>query len=190
MNNATRRFLLSGLSFAALLVSGAVTAQDAAAPMEKFPVADCNFCPNPVSVNIVKNSGATSPDPADFLPTHLNNNVGYNSTQANRFFAETIRWRMPAARVCELKGTLTYTLRNVANSGLQNNDLAVVLTAGGTQVAGSRQSITLAAGQSQTYTYTMTSAQIRSGKISLFVQDDTSVTNVRVNIRGCCINPN
>ncbi|MES2941915.1 MAG: hypothetical protein V4772_03485 [Pseudomonadota bacterium] len=190
MNNATRRFLLSGLSVAALLVAGAVTAQDAvmAPGGQKFPIADCNFCSNPVNINIVKNSGATNPDTTDFLPTHLNNNVGYNSPQVNKFFAETIRWKLPT-RTCELKGTVSYTVKNVANNGLQNND-TTALMASGAAVPGTSKPISLLMGQSQTFSYPLTSGQIHSGKISIFVQDDTSVTNVQVNIRGCCINPN
>lgn len=192
MNNATRRFFLSGLSVATLLVAGAVMAQDAAmAPGgQKFPIADCNFCSNPVHINIVKNSGATNPDPADFSPAHLVNPAGYNATQPNKLFAETIRWKLPASRTCELRGTVSYTVKNVLNNNLQSNDLTVLMTAGGTQVAGTRQSIALPLNQSQTFSYPLTSAQIRSGKVSIFVQDDTSVTNVKVNIRGCCIHPN
>ena len=188
MNNATRRLLLSGLSVAAMLVAGVVTAQDAFSPMEpRLPAQICN-CSNPVNINIVKNSGVTSPDTADFLPTHLNNNVGYNAPQANKFFAETIRWKLPT-RTCELKGTVRYTVKNVANSGLQNNDTTALMSAGAS-VAGTSQAINLALGQSKTFSYPLTSAQIHSGKVSIFVQDDTSVTNVQVNIRGCCINPN
>lgn len=187
MKYAARRFLLSGLSLAALLVAGAVTAQDAFSPMEpRLPAQICN-CSNPVNINMLKNSGPTSPDTTDFLPAHLVNPASYNTPQPNKLFAETIRWKLPT-RTCELKGSVSYTVKNVANSSLQNND-TTALVAGGVSVPGTSQSIHLLLGQSQTFSYPLTSAQIHSGKVSIFVQDDTAVTQVRVNIRGCCINP-
>jgi hypothetical protein len=191
MNNATRRFLLSGLSVAALLVAGAVTAQDAVMEPagQKFPVLGCDSCSNPVNINIVKASGPTTPDPADFLPTHLVNPAGYNATQPNKLFAETIRWKLPAIRTCELKGTVTYTVKNVLNNSLQNTD-STALMSGGASIPGTSHPLNLAPNQSQSFSYPLTSAQIHSGKISIFVQDDTAVTQVRVHIRGCCINPN
>lgn len=198
MNNLTRRFLLSGLSAAALMVSGAATAQKPVMASEavrlpglqKLPLQGCESCSNPFKFEVLKSSGPTNPDPSDFLPAHLVNPAGYNGTQPNKLFAETIRWTVPAIRPCEMEGTVSYTVKNVLNDGLQGNDLTVLMIAGGTQVPGTRQPIALPVGQSQTFSYPLTPAQIQSGKVSIFVQDDTSVTQVKVNIRGCCINPN
>jgi hypothetical protein len=186
MKNFTRRIILSGLSFAALLGAGAILAQDL--PIgPKYPVGGGCHCSNPVNINIVKNSGASNPDPADFQPVHLTNNAPYNSPMANKFFAETIRWRLPT-RTCELTGKVSYTVKNVANSSLQSNDTTALMVGGSSQ-PGTSQLIQLPVGQSHTYSYPLTSAQLLAGKVSIFVQDDTSVTNVQVTITGCCIKP-
>lgn len=190
MNFATRRLILSLVSVGSVMAAGLATAQDATSAAMARPQASGSCpCSNPVNINIVKNSGATTPFAADFAAGQLTANMtGYNSTLVNKLFAETIQWTLPT-KTCELTGKLSYTVKNVANNGLQANDLTVLMH-NGAQVPGTRHSIQLPVGQSQTFSYPLTPAQIQSGRVSIFVQDDTSVTDVRVSISGCCIRAN
>ena len=188
------RFLLTGVALAALgSVGGSALAQptaDRPAPGAGKP---CH-CTGPVDVHILKTSGPTSPDPGDFRPDMRLNQQGYNATQVNTHFAETLKWRMPASKTCEFtKGTLTIKLKNLGTS-LSSNDSAGVFqdkvavpgfALGVNSVWTSGQG----AGAMRTVSYTLTAAMMLRGQLSYFAQDDTAVQEMRLDIEGCCITP-
>ena len=151
----------------------------------------CN-CSNPVNVHIVKNSGSTSPVASDFRSDMRLNESPYNGTQVNKFFTDTLQWKVPASKTCELKGQVTIKLKNLGSS-LSNNDTATVM-AGGQAVP--RMSLGPGAlwtsstpGQLKTLNYQLTTQMMLSGKLSFVTQDDTAVQEISVHIEGCCITP-
>ncbi len=149
-------------------------------------------CSNPVNVHIVKNSGATSPVASDFRSDMRLNESPYNGTQVNKFFTDTLRWKMPTSKTCELTGKVTIKLKNLGSS-LSSNDTATVM-AGGQAVPG--MSLGPGAlwsnntpGQLKTLTYQLTTQMMLSGQLSFVTQDDTAVQEISVHIEGCCITP-
>ena len=151
-------------------------------------------CPQPFNVQLVKNSGATSPVASDFRPDIVlrMNESPYNGTVVNKFFADTLQWKVPTSKTCELKGQVTIKLKNLGTN-LSNNDTAQVMA---NQVPVSGMSLgpgavwtSTTAGQLRTLTYQLTTDMMLSGRLSFVTQDDTAVQEIRVEIQGCCINP-
>ena len=202
--NQRRQFAHVALSSLMILGAGAAFAQDTK-PMQTEadmgrPVqmeagmgrgSPCP-CSNPVNVHIVKNSGATSPLASDFRADMRLNESPYNGTQINKFFTDTLQWKMPASKTCELTGKVSIKLKSLG-SPLNSNDTATVM-AGGQAVPG--MSVGPGAlwtgntpGQIKTLSYPLTNQIMQSGKLSFVTQDDTAVLEFKVDIVGCCINP-
>ena len=151
-------------------------------------------CSDPVNVLIVKNSGPTSAVAGgDFRSDMRLNQQSYNATQPNTHFTDTLQWKMPTSKTCELKGQVTIKLKNLGTS-LSSNDSAGVF-ANGIAVPGFSQGVGTVwssgqgAGALKTLTYQLNTQMMQLGKLSFFAQDDTAVQEIRVEISGCCINP-
>ena len=189
MNFTTRKQLLKSAFLFISLASANSAFSQAAAPGGRE---ECH-CSNPVNVHIVKNSGPTSPVASDFRADMRLNQQGYNATQPNTHFADTLQWKMPASKTCELTGKLSVKLKNLGTS-LSSNDTAGVFS-GGRAVPGFSQSqgqvwsSGQGAGATRTLTYQLTGAMMHQGRLSFFVQDDTAVQEMRLDITGCCITP-
>lgn len=157
------------------------------------PAPDSCNCSNPVNVHIVKNAGPTSALANEIRPDFRLNQQAYNHTQPNTHFTDTLRWKMPASRTCELKGTLTIKVKNLGTS-LSSND-SVGVFQNGAVVPGMQQGPGVlwtsgqGAGTLKTITFPLTGAIMAQGQVTVFAQDDTAVQEVRVDIRGCCITP-
>ncbi len=183
MKLVSRRLLLSGLSLAAMLSAGTAFAQDASRDRN----GPCH-CSHPVNVNIKKTSNPT-PDAKDFLPQYAGKPaVAYNDSGADHYFRDTIKWTKPATQVCELKGTIKWTVVNNAKNGIQYNDTSWAML-NGAAIPGMGGPVgALAAGATKTFgPYPLTSAIIQSGQISVGLQDDTAMKEIDVKIEGCCI---
>lgn len=177
---------------AALLVATAATAGAVLSQVERpRPDPSCH-CSNPVNVHLVKNSGATTPFTSDFRSDMRLNQQTYNATQPNTHFADTLQWKMPTTKTCELTGKLTVKVKNLGTS-LSSNDSAGVFS-NGVAVPGFSQGPNQlwtsgqGAGALKTITYQLTAAMMQQGRLSFFVQDDTAVQEMKLDIEGCCIN--
>jgi hypothetical protein len=146
-------------------------------------------CPNPVNINITKSSGPTSGLQSDYPANFAANQMTYNDPRFDLHFTDTIRWDLPKGSCQLTSGVVTWTVKNTAANGIQDND-STGLWINGAQLPGSGHTIPIAPGTTKTFTYTLTPAQMRTGRVSLAVQDDTAVLNFSVAIRGCCITPN
>lgn len=175
-----------------MLVFGANTAFAQAAG--RGPV-DCP-CPIPVKVHISKSALGTNADASDFPPIAVKrlNEASYNATQVNKMFTETFKWEKPKGRVCEVKGSVTIKLKNLGE--IASND-SVGLFENGKGLPGFSQGGTGGAlwqgtkpGAIKTVTFNLTSAMVQRGQLSILVQDDTAVQEVKLDITGCCITPN
>lgn len=153
-------------------------------------------CPQPFNVQLVKNSGATSPVVGEFssrpdIVPRINESP-YNGTVVNKFFADTLQWKVPTSKTCELKGQVTIKLKNLG-TGLSFNDTTNVFANGvsvpGMSLGPSAVWASNTAGQTRTLTYQLTSDMMLSGRFSFVTQDDTAVQEIRLEIQGCCINP-
>jgi len=190
LDNKARQFAqVSLFSLMALGVSTAFAQATAPQPMD----GPCH-CSNPVNVHIVKNSGPTHADANDFTnPGVRLNQAPYNGTQVNQHFTETLKWNMPRSTTCELTGTVSIKLKNLGT--LSSNDSAGLFEKGRalpgfSQGVGTLWSSNQGAGALRTLTYQLTSNMIKRGQLSIFVQDDTAVQEIKVDITGCCIVPN
>jgi hypothetical protein len=182
----TRRTLLSGLSLAALMCAGSVLAQETARPMPRDMSPNCN-CSSPVAINIVKNSGATAGLQSDFPSNFKVNQMTYNDPSINKHFGDTIKWTLPTS-ACETTTKVSWVVKNISGDGLQNND-TTGLWQNGSAIMSTKIGL-LAKGANKPFSVTLTPAQAKAGRISLAAQDDTAVTEFKVQITGCCITPN
>jgi hypothetical protein len=182
-----RNLLVTGATLAALFGAGAVMAQERMAmPM------DMKGCPcsNPVNVQIVKNSSPT-PLASDFAPQYAGKPpVAYNDNGIDHYFRDTLYWKIPT-KTCELKGTITWTVVNNRGNGIQYNDTSWAML-NGAAIPGMGGPVgSLPTGGTKTFgPYNLSSAQIHSGHISVGLQDDSAMKDIRVSITGCCITPN
>lgn len=178
---------LVALACGAALLGGASFAQTSASSAGEGR-GNCT-CPSPININITKKSGPTSGVPSDFPANFAANQMTYNDPRFDLHFTDTIRWDVPKG-TCELtSGVVTWTVKNMASNGIQNND-STGLWINGSPLPGSGHTIPLAPGATKTFTYNLTPAQIRNGRVSLAAQDDTAVVEFKVAIKGCCIRPN
>lgn len=146
----------------------------------------CN-CSNPININIVKNSGMTNGYRADFRADMRMNQMTYGDKGVNKHFTDSIEYRLPSD-TCETTTTVTWTIKNISGNSLQGNDSTGIYQNGAALV--SHPIGALATGTTRSYSYTMTPAQAKARRVSVFAQDDTAVTEFRVVVTGCCIKPN
>jgi hypothetical protein len=57
----------------------------------------------------------------------------------------------------------------------------------GKSIPNSAYTVSLAPGASKTFTHELKGAEAKRGRVSLNVQDDTAVTEFKVDIDRCCI---
>lgn len=196
--NHSRQFTQVAVFTLLSFIASTVFAQTAERPRRPPPenTKDCvDSCSNPVNIKIVKNSGPTNALASDFrpAPTILNNSP-YNGTQPNKFFTDTLRWKMPVRTSCELKGTVTFKLKNLGTS-LVGNDTFAIVSEGGDAIPGFSVPVGLwtssqGAGATRTLSFPLTSGMMKLGRLSFVLQDDTAVQEVTLDIVGCCIEPN
>ena len=195
-----QRFAKAALFSLMALSMGTAFAQDAresrgpiSAQTVRPPAASniCH-CSNPVNVLVVKNAGPTSAVPADFIvPASRVNESPYNGTQVNKFFSDTLTWTMPKSNNCELKGTVMIRVKNLGT--ISSNDSVGVWQSGkavpGYNVGGPANQLWggQGSGAIKTLTYPLTPAMMQLGRLSVFVQDDTAVQEIKVQFEGCCI---
>jgi hypothetical protein len=155
-------------------------------------------CPRPVAITMTAPPGAASPYLPDFNPTYPPN-VGFNSTLTNRRFGHTFTVKSPG-KCCQCTGgRLTVAFKALqAGTGLTSpdagNDGACVMTSGGTCVPGGGAiwgpTGIMAKGATKTIVYDVPCKVISTGRISFYAQDDTAVTSMKLEIRGCCVESN
>jgi hypothetical protein len=129
-------------------------------------------------------TGPTSGVASDFSPSTeiaapTMNEMPYNDSGVNKWFTDTLTWTPPppSGRCYRAPaGSASWTVKNIAGDSQQNND-DTALIINGHILAGSRHyHEAIPVGQSRTYTYQLTQADIAAGHISLYVEDDTAVT--------------
>ena len=190
MKFPTRRLLLTSVSVAAFMGFGTAMAQDAerAAMVRPIEMGKCP-CSHPVNISIRKgpSGSATNGTKSDAPPTWRMNQAVYDEKGVDKHFGDTISWKLPT-NTCETTTTVSWTVKNNANNSLQNNDSTGLWLNGAALVSHAIGKLPL--GQSKTYSYTMTPTQAKNMRVTLLAQDDTAVTDFRVTVVGCCINPN
>ncbi len=179
---ARRQALKLAFAIAAICTAGTTFAQDGARQIGS----GC-ACSNPVNITVDKNSGPTNGHKPDFPAIARMNQMTYNDQGVDKFFTDTISWKLPTD-ACEVQAVATWTVRNNRANGLQKNDTTGIWLNGAPLV--SHQIGALPSKGTKTYTYTFTPQQAKAGRASLVAQDDTAVIDFKVRVTGCCIKPN
>jgi hypothetical protein len=209
---SSRRGALLAMAAASLFAGGAAQAQDAtAAEARVAPAAGGQgmACPHPVNITVSRNSGAASPDvsmfPAAYQSGGLNGGLAgsvFNQTAINKWFGHTFKIPQSKQLCCqyrEARLVVTYkSLGNASNDGSRvywgpggaNHIVAQGMDAAGHIWAPSAGAPAgNVAGQTVTHTFVIPANVVATGSFSLWAQDDTAVTSVRMTVTGCCVDP-
>lgn len=149
-------------------------------------------CPYPYNQTFTSGPQAT-PIAAQF-PAGLQAAIAgsvWNHTAINRQFGHTFSF--PSQRECCLitSGKLEVTIKALqgggANSSTSANDAVHVIVNGASATYQQPWLTTgVATGDTQPVYFTLTAAQLASGNISIYVQDDSAVVSARLTVSGCC----
>ncbi|MBI4573034.1 MAG: hypothetical protein HY713_07070 [candidate division NC10 bacterium] len=189
------------LALAFALVVMAVFAGLGAAQEEKkgFPAlprpgptpAEGLACPSPMFVSIANPPTAT-PYAPDF-PTPVPPLTNFGGTQTDKHLRHTFTWR-PAGECCQyMSGKLTLQYRALtggqsATSLDAGNDGVSVFSGGAVLLSlPVYTSFPFSLGQTGTKTIPLTPAMLTNNRLSFAVQDDTSVTSVKLEVAACCV---
>lgn len=186
-----KSIVISALTVLALLTTGSAFADRVRAGDQGN--GGCS-CPNPQNIHIVKNktNGTMTPYKPDFImvmegkPIPLQ--TKYEDPSVDMHFKDTISWELPKGACETTKVTVSWTVKNMAANGIQDNDTTGLVYMG-KSIAGTVHTIPLAPGASQTFTHVLTGADAKHGRVSLNVQDDTAVTEFKVDVEACCVTP-
>lgn len=191
-------FKASVLVAICILSSTFVSAQRKRVPTNNEELPINNACPRPVVVTL----NATTPNVvnSDFSALQLSAPRAWlNDPATNKNFLYTFQWQREE-RCCEITKAVL-TVRMKANQGGQSktssdagNDGISVMYLGST-VPPFSQSIygtwPFAAGQITVKTWTLTGAALNNlnltRRLSIYVQDDTSVLSATLRLSGCCL---
>jgi hypothetical protein len=141
-------------------------------------------CPNPVRSVITRPTSPGSQQPATILGT-------YNQTAVNQSFKDTFTFKPPQGQCCQFtSGRLLVTFKALqsgpANSSTSANDDAGLMPGPYPRIfTGAVTAGTIRAN----VPFTLTAAQLASGSVTLYVEDDTAVVSATLEIIGCCLTP-
>lgn len=156
-------------------------------------------CPDP-SVLII-NSSTPYFDPSEFSNEQKSNAIDtLNSTAKNKKFLHTIRWE-PKRRCCQvLKARLVVKMRSNSRghslkSSDAGNDHIHLVKNGGTSIVGERiysnHTFPIPTGTNATKKWVLTGSQLdwlnTNHKLSIYIQDDTSVVSIKLKLWICCL---
>jgi len=175
-------------------------------------------CPMPISINesitsnpSVANAPVASPDISEF-PTAFQSGIAgsvLNQASMNKYFGHTIKFKIPSGDCCQYnQGQLIVEYKALATSNKDgsssNNDGSFVFykKSDGSigrinhthspitgHIWGANASAATVNGQKVSRTFIIPPAAMKTGKISLFAQDDTAVLSFKLNGTGCCVQP-
>lgn len=116
----------------------------------------------------------------------------FGGNMANKCFRHTFTWKAPGSGCSCLSGVLTVNYKALqggpANSSTSAND-DIVLYSGGSPVPGTSQRLfsgAVTTGQTGTKTIRLTCDMLKTNRLSVFVEDDTSVTSASLHVVYCC----
>lgn len=146
---------------------------------------------------VTRNSGNTQPVQSDFpqqtweYPPQIADRwiAGYNTSQANRMFLETLQFRL--GKGCKVKGAnLSVKVRATGNR-LQHNDLFVVVHNGQEIFSQKIWNNNDNPNQLKTLNYNFTNQanvlnSMNNGRLSFYIQDDTTVKSASLKVTTQC----
>ncbi len=156
-------------------------------------------CPDPSIVVI--NSGTPHYDPSEFSNAQKAGAINtFNSTATNKRFLHTIRWE-PKRKCCQvLKARLVVKMKSNSRGGSINspdagNDNISIVHNGGTAILGERiysdHTFPIPNGTPAVKKWTLSGSQLdwlnTANKLSLYIQDDTSVVSIKLKLWVCCL---
>jgi len=181
--------LAASIVLASLLVAGSAVPQNMV-PGPPTP------CPHPVTLVLTAPPPSTpTPDPADFTPPDVAGSV-WNQTAVNKHFGHTFHFPSPTSGECCLmtKGTLEVKIKCLqggpANSSTSGND-DIELVQNHVGVPGFSKKAwpsgcTTGAIGSVTFN-NIPASVLATGRVSLYVEDDTAVLGAKLTLHGCCL---
>lgn len=183
-----KRFLTISFVLSCLLVAGLAIAQEELRPGPPVP------CPHPVTQVITNPPGGPTPDPVDFGAIGVAGSM-WNQTAVDKHFGHTFHFPAPGRECCLMtKGTLEVTIKCLqggpAGSASSGNDY-VELVQGGASVAGYSPKAWptgCSTGAVRTLVINNLPASIlNTGRVSVYVEDDTAVLSAKLTLQGCCL---
>lgn len=156
-------------------------------------------CPDPSIVII--NSSTPHFDTSEFSTAQKLNAIDtFNSTAINKKFLHTIRWE-PKRKCCQvLKARIIVKMKSNSRghspqSSDAGNDGISIVKNGGTSIVGERiydnHTFPIPKGTNATKKFTLTGSQLdwlnTAHKLSIYIQDDTSVISIKVKLWVCCL---
>lgn len=157
-------------------------------------------CPDPSIVII--HSSTPYYDPSEFSSAQTVSAIDtFNSTAINKRFLHTIRWK-PKRKCCQvLKARLVVKMKSNSrghnlNSPDAGNDGITLVKNGGTAILGEKiysgHTFSFPVGTNATKNFILSGSQLdwlnTAHKLSIYIQDDTSVKSIKLKLWVCCLN--
>ena len=153
------------------------------------------FCPYPYNQSLTANTSIAPTIIASEFPANLQAAIvgsQWNQTAINKHFGYTFTF--PSERQCCLmtSGKLEVKIKALQGGGPNSptsvND-AVHAIANGAAFMTKQPWLgtTISTGTTATVTFNLTAAQLASGHVSFYVQDDSAVAGAKLTLTGCCI---
>lgn len=181
-----------------LLATGTLLAQEEQRIAVPRPIeipAKTVLCPYPYNHTFTAGPPSAPAPIASEFPATLQAAIAgsvWNQTAANKHFGHTFTF--PSERHCcaMTSGRLEVTIKALQgggpNSATSVNDAVHAITNGA--IFASKQpwlNTTISTGTTTTVVFPLTAAQLASGRISFYVQDDSAVLGAKLTVTGCCI---
>jgi len=157
-------------------------------------------CPDPGYVLIDRKNAYF--DPSEFNASQLSNSHGnFNSNHINKKFLHTIIWK-PKRKCCQvIKARLVIKFRanqdgHSLTSSDAGNDSVSLVKNGGINIIPSEKiynNHSFSVGNTTTKSWSLSGSQLNclnlTKKLSIYVQDDTAVTSIKLKLWVCCLSP-
>lgn len=174
-----------------LMTAGLATAQEpgiAAAPMADSRM----LCPFPFVQHIPGGSGASTILATEF-PASIRPAIAgsmWNQTHWDRAFGHTFRFEPKRGDCCALTGAiLTIKIKALVGGAgpTSANDAINVYVGGVVKAARTPWTAGVHTGDLQTVTIPLTAADLSTGLVSIYVEDDTAVLSADLELDWCCL---